>query len=306
MSSGMNVTGRREVAWLFWLLVPSKNAALVSITASVQAGAGWSSQGFHRGHFIVTGFPHPTISKSLFLLQTLFLTPQFWTFYFPLCSTYHGCNYYCTHSVDVSLVNQTASHQALIYIVCYPGKAHVPWTRVLCSGMEDEHCDRSCVKGPYAAFHNNYSSEIRYWDTNRTESKWRKWQQILPTPRRTDLILSFLELTTKRTHWVTEFSFVRYDLHECLQKPSFPSDLLKWDHCFLPANGTAWSEISPNLKKKKDQKEKKRDIHQQLSPTQIPLYMVCDVSISSPPVMVQLTGVLLLLWPSGCQWSARK
>lgn len=50
-----------------------------------------------------------TISKSLFMLQILFLTPQILrassTF---LCYTYHGCNYYYTNSVDVSPLNQTA------------------------------------------------------------------------------------------------------------------------------------------------------------------------------------------------------
>lgn len=42
-------------------------------------------------------------------------------------------------------------------------------------------------------------------------------------------------------------------------------------------------QISPNLKKKKDERKEKRRPSAAVLPTQIPLYMVCDVSISWPP-----------------------
>lgn len=128
---------RAEVMWAhFWLLVPSKNAALVSITASVQAGAGWSSQGFHRGHFIVTGVPPPpTISKSLFLLQTLFLTPQFWGLlvlsFVPLTTVV-----IITVLIQLMSVLSTrlqATKLFYLHCICYPEQSSwPPWTQIKC------------------------------------------------------------------------------------------------------------------------------------------------------------------------------
>lgn len=68
-------------------------------------------------------------------------------------------------------------------------------------------------------------------------------------------------------------------------------------------------QISPNLKKKKkDERKEKRHPSAAVLPTQIPLYMVCDVSISSPPsygsAHWSLASALTFL-PKLPSWSAR-